>query len=182
MRKFASRQQEAEAVERHRIYLGIGSNLTDRFLHLQDAINTLGRLPETSVTGVSGIYLTEPVGVTDQERFYNGVVQLESALPPKTLRSHCKEIERHLGRPERYRRWGPRVIDLDILLYDDLVMQSNLLCIPHKELANRMFVLIPLLDLADPDHPVLRRPISSLLETCPDRSVLIRIPERLSVP
>lgn len=181
MQKHASLRHEAEPVLRHTVYLGIGSNIGDRLKHLQEAVDLLSSLPNTEVTGISEIYMTEPVGVTEQERFYNGVVRLETGLLPENLRSHCKAIEHNLGRPEQYIRWSPRVIDLDILLYDDLTIQNSVLCIPHKELTNRMFVLIPLLDLADPEHPLLHRPASALLDTCPDRSVLIRLRKRIAM-
>lgn len=182
MQKHASRLHEPESARHQTAYLGIGSNIGDRLEHLREAVGLLNRMAETSVSGISGIYMTEPVGVTEQERFYNGVVRLETGLSPDNLRSHCKAIEHNLGRPERYIRWSPRVIDLDILLYGDLSMQSSVLSIPHPELTNRMFVLIPLLDLADPIHPVLHCPVSSLLGTCPDRSVLVRLRERITIP
>lgn len=182
MQKHASRRQEPETEHIHTVYLGIGSNIGDRLSHLQEAVNLLDLLPETRVTGISSIYMTEPVGVTEQERFYNGVVRLETCLSPENLRSHCKTIERNLGRPEQYIRWSPRVIDLDILLYDDLTMHNSVLCIPHQELAHRMFVLIPLLDIADPEHPALHRPVSSILQNCPDRSVLIKLREQIAIP
>lgn len=181
MQKHASQRHEAEPAPRHTVYLGIGSNIGDRLKHLQEAVDLLNRLPNTEVNGISGIYITEPVGVTEQERFYNGVVRLETGLSPENLRTHCKAIEHNLGRPEQYIRWSPRVIDLDILLYDDLALENSVLCIPHKELINRMFVLIPLLDLADPEHPQLHCPASSLLDVCPDRSVLIRLRERIAM-
>ncbi|WP_423931347.1 2-amino-4-hydroxy-6-hydroxymethyldihydropteridine diphosphokinase [Chlorobium sp.] len=182
MQKHASRPHEPEPIPRHTVYLGIGSNIGNRLAHLQEAVGLLNRMAETAVTGVSEIYMTEPVGVTEQDRFYNGVVRLETALSPENLRSHCKAIEHNLGRPEQYIRWSPRVIDLDILLYGDLTMHSSVLSIPHPELTNRMFVLIPLLDLDDPPHPVLHCPVSSLLVTCPDRSVLVRLREGVALP
>lgn len=182
MLKPASLQHEPDTMQRHPVYLGIGSNIGDRHAHLQEAVNLLDLLPETKVTGMSGIYMTEPVGVTEQDRFYNGVVQIETALSPEELRSHCKTIERNLGRPEEYIRWSPRVIDLDILLYDNLIIRNRILSIPHEELTKRMFVLIPLLDLADPMHPTLRCPVSSLLKSCPDRSVLVKLREKVAIP
>ncbi|MBM3163284.1 MAG: 2-amino-4-hydroxy-6-hydroxymethyldihydropteridine diphosphokinase [Chlorobi bacterium] len=182
MRKRASLQHETETVQRQTVvYLGIGSNIGNRLAHLQEAVGLLNLLPETVVTGISALYMTEPVGVTEQERFFNGVVRLETALSPGDLRSHCKAIERNLGRPEQYIRWSPRVIDLDILLFGDLVLHDSVLTIPHPELEHRMFVLVPLLDLADPVHPLLHRPVSSLLESCPDRSVLVRLRERIAI-
>ncbi|MEI8031862.1 MAG: 2-amino-4-hydroxy-6-hydroxymethyldihydropteridine diphosphokinase [Chlorobiaceae bacterium] len=163
----------------HKAFIAIGSNIGNRHCHLQEAIDCLERADSTSVSGLSAVYMTEPVGETDQERFYNAVVLLETALSAEELRRQCKKIEQELGRPEAYRRWSPRVIDLDILLYDNLSMSTPELTIPHPELPERKFVLIPLLDIANPVHPVLQRSILELLERCPDRSVLIMLKEPL---
>lgn len=168
-----------ELMERHKVFIGIGSNIGDRLTHLQEAVNRLDLLKDTSVSAVSALYLTEPVGETCQNRFYNGVVLLETALQPEELRRQCKTIEQELGRPEGYARWSPRVIDLDILLYDDLCLSTGTLSIPHKEVHRRKFVLIPLLDLANPLHPAMKQTMLQLLEQCSDRSVLIRIKETI---
>ncbi|ABB23156.1 2-amino-4-hydroxy-6-hydroxymethyldihydropteridine diphosphokinase [Pelodictyon luteolum] len=163
----------------HTAYIGTGSNIGDRLSHLQEAVCRLGALPETKVLRASPVYMTEPVGEEEQERFYNGVVQIETGLTPENLRSATKAIEQELGRPERYRRWSPRVIDLDILLYADCIIETDTLRIPHPELHRRKFVLIPLLDIANPLHPVLRKTILQMLRTCGDRSVPVRLRERL---
>ncbi|NTW11468.1 MAG: 2-amino-4-hydroxy-6-hydroxymethyldihydropteridine diphosphokinase, partial [Chlorobiaceae bacterium] len=125
----------------HQAYIGIGSNIGNRLQHLQEALEMLAKLKDTSVKAVSPVYMTEPVGDTDQDRFYNGVVLLETALEPEVLRQCCKNIERELGRPEAYRRWSSRVIDLDILLYEELCISTETLSIPHPEIGNRKFVL-----------------------------------------
>jgi 2-amino-4-hydroxy-6-hydroxymethyldihydropteridine diphosphokinase len=163
-------------------YIGIGSNVGDRFANLQKAVELLASTPETSVSGVSRVYMTEPVGVTGQERFFNAVVAIETGLDPVDLRTNCKNIEQELGRPDLYERWSPRTIDLDILLYGNLIMNSELLVIPHAELHRRKFVLVPLLDLADPVHPVFNVPVSGLLNTSGDLSVPICLSERLVRP
>ncbi len=163
-------------------YIGIGSNVGDRFTNLQKAVDLLDGTPETSVTGLSRVYMTEPVGDAGQERFFNAVVAIDTGLDPVDLRTNCKRIEQQLGRPDLYRRWSPRTIDLDILLYGNLVMDSELLVIPHAELHRRKFVLVPLLDIADPVHPVFNVPVSGLLNTCGDLSVPICLSERLIKP
>ena len=159
----------------HNVFIGIGSNIGNRLIHLQEAVNRLCLLENTSVENVSSIYMTEPVGETEQYRFYNGVILLDTSLTPEELRRHCKIIEQELGRPDAYPRWSPRVIDLDILLYDNLSFRSGTLSIPHTELHHRKFVLIPLLDIANPLHPAKQKTILQLLECCTDRSVLIRV-------
>jgi 2-amino-4-hydroxy-6-hydroxymethyldihydropteridine diphosphokinase len=162
-------------------YIGIGSNVGDRFANLQTAVDMLGLLPDTMVIGVSRVYMTEPVGDIEQERFFNAVVAIASALSPLDLRSHCKAIEHDLGRPDRYRRWSPRTIDLDILLYGNMSIKNDLLIIPHAELHHRKFVIVPLLDIDNPVHPVMHRSIADLLKTCGDPSVPVRLTEQLQI-
>jgi 2-amino-4-hydroxy-6-hydroxymethyldihydropteridine diphosphokinase len=165
----------------HKVFIGIGSNIGERLRHLQEAVDRLALLAETEVSAVSAIYMTEPVGESEQNRFYNGVLQLETSLAPEELRLQCKTIEQELGRPDDYPRWSPRVIDLDILLYDDLCINTGTLTIPHPELHCRKFVLIPLLDLANPLHPIMQQTILQILESCSDRSVLIKTKERIRI-
>ncbi|NTU57346.1 MAG: 2-amino-4-hydroxy-6-hydroxymethyldihydropteridine diphosphokinase [Chlorobiaceae bacterium] len=162
-------------------YIGIGSNVGDRFANLQGAVDLLGTLPETTVAGVSRVYMTEPVGDTEQERFFNAVVSIATSLEPDVLRAHCKSIEHDLGRPDQYRRWSPRTIDLDILLYGDQCIKSDILCIPHIELHHRKFVIIPLLDIDNPEHPAMHCTIADLLKTCGDPSVPVRLTEQLLI-
>lgn len=163
-------------------YIGIGSNVGDRLHHLQEAVDLLGAVAGTSVTAVSRVYMTEPVGDIEQERFFNAVVRISTILDPVALRAHCKAIEQQLGRPGKYLRWSPRTIDLDILLYGKLCMKSDLLVIPHNELHRRKFVLVPLLDIDNPLHPLLDATMAELLRTCGDPSVPIRLTEELEMP
>ena len=165
----------------HKVFIAIGSNIGERLHHLQEAVNQLALLAHTSVIGVSSIYMTEPIGEAGQNRFYNGVVLLDTALSPEELRLKCKAIEQELGRPEIYPRWSPRVIDLDILLFDNLCINTETLSIPHLGLHHRKFVLIPLLDIANPLHPAMQQTILQLLEQCSDRSVLIRLREKIEI-
>ncbi len=168
-------------MQKHKVFIGIGSNIGERISHLQDAVDRLSLLDDTAVSAVSAIYMTEPVGESEQNRFYNGVLQLETSLPPEELRRQCKTIEQELGRPDSYPRWSPRVIDLDILIFDDAIIKTETLSIPHPELHCRKFVLIPLLDIANPQHPALQQTILQLLECCPDRSVLIKTRESVKI-
>ncbi|HHE31566.1 MAG TPA: 2-amino-4-hydroxy-6-hydroxymethyldihydropteridine diphosphokinase [Chlorobaculum parvum] len=162
-------------------YIGIGSNVGDRLAYLQGAVDRLDRTELTSVTGVSRVYMTEPFGDPDQERYFNAVVEIETALDPTTLRLVCKVIERELGRPDEYQRWSPRTIDLDILLYGERCIETELLSIPHVEMHRRKFVIVPLLDIANPEHPRLHRPIADLLKSCGDDSVPIRLAKQLTI-
>lgn len=162
-------------------YIGLGSNLGDRFAHLQAAVRALKALPRTTALAVSRVYETPPLGVAEQPAFLNAAAEIQTALAPKELLWHLKTIERALGRPERYARWSARVIDLDILLYGDMAMQDATLVIPHPELARRKFAMTPLLDLADPIHPTLRQRISELLQRAPDSSFISVCEQTLSL-
>ncbi|UWX57336.1 2-amino-4-hydroxy-6-hydroxymethyldihydropteridine diphosphokinase [Chlorobaculum sp. MV4-Y] len=162
-------------------YIGIGSNVGDRLDYLQQAVERLAQLPGTRVSGASRVYMTEPFGDPDQERYFNAVIAVQTSLAPADLRTRCKAIEHELGRPDRYQRWSPRTIDLDILLYGDRCIESDLLVIPHAEMHHRKFVLVPLLDIANPVHPHLRHSIAELLKSCDDHSVPVRLVEKLKI-
>ncbi|NTU67632.1 MAG: 2-amino-4-hydroxy-6-hydroxymethyldihydropteridine diphosphokinase [Chlorobiaceae bacterium] len=162
-------------------YIGIGSNVGDRFSNLQAAVDLLAGTPLTSVSAVSRAYITEPVGNIEQADFFNAVVKIETDLDPASLRSRCKEIEQKLGRPQSYLRWSPRTIDLDILLYGDLCMKDELLVIPHAELHRRKFVLVPLLDIDNPVHPLLHLTTADLLKSSGDHSTPLLLTQKLVI-
>jgi 2-amino-4-hydroxy-6-hydroxymethyldihydropteridine diphosphokinase len=146
----------------HRIYLGLGSNLGDRKSFLDSAISTL--VPAVRVSRLSPIYETDPWGYSDQDDFLNMVVEAETDLGPKQLLVLLKGIEVKLGRKTRFRN-GPREIDIDILLYDDLILEEAGLRIPHPRLPERAFMLIPLADLApDLEIPGVGKTVSELLK------------------
>ncbi len=161
-----------------RVYIGIGSNLGDRFDHCHRAITLLRLLPATRVTGVSSLYETEPVaGVEDPGPgwFLNAVVRLETEVGPHRLLEVCREIERALGRDSEH-RGGPRTLDLDILLYGTRIIRDSSLAIPHPRFHLRRFVLTPLVEL-DPawEHPGLHRTFKELLEDLADPSEVRRM-------
>ncbi|MBL8061999.1 MAG: 2-amino-4-hydroxy-6-hydroxymethyldihydropteridine diphosphokinase [Anaerolineales bacterium] len=145
----------------HVVYLALGSNLGNRLANLKNAISNL--TPQMDVEEKSPVYETPPWGHDDQPAFLNQVVKVETYMQPEALLGHLKRLEVVLGRKPTFQN-GPRVIDLDILFYDDLVLDSPPLVVPHPRLHQRAFVLVPLNDIAsDLVHPVLNRPISELL-------------------
>lgn len=128
-------------------FLSLGSNLGDRAATLAAALGALEATGDVHVVRRSAIYATAPVGRTDQPEFYNLVAQVDTALEPEMLLERCQEVERGLGRV-RTERWGPRTVDVDIVLYDRRTIRTARLTIPHPELTNRRFVLEPLLEIA----------------------------------
>ncbi|TMF43049.1 MAG: 2-amino-4-hydroxy-6-hydroxymethyldihydropteridine diphosphokinase, partial [Chloroflexi bacterium] len=132
-------------VATHTVYLGLGSNLGDRRGNLAAALQRLREVFE--ITSVSSVYDTEPVGFADQPRFLNIVLKGQTALDPEALLDYVKQIEAKLGRQPSF-RYGPRPIDIDILLYDDLHIEQDNLTIPHPRMAERAFVLVPLAEIA----------------------------------
>lgn len=128
-------------------YLGLGSNMGDRAHQLQQAIQIIDRFQHIDVTSVSPIYETEPVGYTDQPQFLNLCIEIETTLKPQELLKRCLETEQALHRVRKI-RWGPRTLDVDILLYGNEIIEEYNLIIPHPRMVERAFVLIPLNDIA----------------------------------
>lgn len=151
-------------METHVVYLALGSNLGDRQENLRQAIAALP--PQMEVKAKSHVYETPPWGYEEQAKFYNQAIQVETYVQPEPLLKHLKRLEVALGRQATFQN-GPRLIDIDILFYDNLVWNSPLLTIPHPRLHERGFVLLPLLDIA-PElvHPVLKKSIRELVASC----------------
>lgn len=144
------------------IYLGLGSNLGDRLGNLTRAVEALP--PRINLVSASPIYETDPWGYLEQPKFLNQVVEVETSMKPHHLLAYLKQIERKMGRGISFRN-GPRLIDIDILLYGDLILDEEGLVIPHPRMHERAFVLKPLSDLRpDLSHPVIGKSIRSILQ------------------
>jgi 2-amino-4-hydroxy-6-hydroxymethyldihydropteridine diphosphokinase len=153
-------------------YIGIGSNVGDKKANCQRAIELLQEADK--VLAVSSLYYTEPVGYQEQEDFINAVVALETERSPAGLLAQCLALEEQLGR-KRTLRWGPRTIDLDILLYGEQVVNLPDLVIPHPQMAARKFVLVPLVEIApDALHPVLKKTASQILQELKDTATVMK--------
>ncbi|MBI2918143.1 MAG: 2-amino-4-hydroxy-6-hydroxymethyldihydropteridine diphosphokinase [Chloroflexi bacterium] len=146
------------------VYLGLGSNLGDRETNLKEGVQRLA--PEVLVEAASSLYETEPVGYKDQPWFLNAVVRARTELAPQTLLARCQRVEQALGRRPSFSN-APRPLDIDILLYNELVLNTPDLVIPHPRLPERAFVLIPLNEIAASlRHPVLGATVSELWARC----------------
>jgi len=138
-------------------YISIGANIGDRLHHLAEAVRALHSHERVEVTKVSSIYETAPVGYTDQADFLNIAVCVETTLDPYELLKVCQDIENGLGRVRNI-RWGPRTVDLDILLYNNDNIEAENLTVPHPRMGERAFVLVPLLEIA----PTIVHPVTGI--------------------
>ena len=143
-------------------YIGIGSNVGVQINKIDFAVELINESPYCEVTAVSSIYESLPYGQIEQEDFFNAVIEIKTYFEPKDLFHFLKSIEKQVGR-KLAEKWGPREIDLDILFYDDLIYSDEDIKIPHKDMLNRDFVVVPLIEIA-PDliHPELHKKISEI--------------------
>jgi 2-amino-4-hydroxy-6-hydroxymethyldihydropteridine diphosphokinase len=159
-------------------YVGLGSNLSDPEGQVGRAMIELGGLPETELLARSALYRTAPVGPADQPDYINAVASLKTRLSPRALLEALQAIERLHGRQRDGTRWGPRTLDLDILLYGDEYLAEPGLQIPHPEMGKRAFVLVPLADVAPRGLRVPGvGPLADLIERCPREGVTPMAPK-----
>jgi 2-amino-4-hydroxy-6-hydroxymethyldihydropteridine diphosphokinase len=151
-------------MKEHTAYLALGTNLGDRLANLKQAISAL--TPQMEVQTKSQVYETPPWGYEDQPKFLNQVIKAQTYLEPEALLKHLKRLEVALGRKASFQN-GPRLIDIDLLFYDDLVLNQSTLVLPHPRLHERGFVLRPLMDIA-PDlvHPVYKKSVREMAAQC----------------
>ena len=150
-----------------RVYIGLGSNLADPLTQLRSALAALAALPQTSLAAQSSFYASDPLGPADQPRYVNAVAALDTELAPLELLDALQRIELEQGRLRKAERWGPRTLDLDILLFGERQLAEPRLTVPHYHMHARAFVLYPLAEIA----PQLRLPdgraLDELLAACP---------------
>lgn len=152
------------------MYLSLGSNIDDRLGNLQCGVAGLGEISQYEIKK-SSVYETEAWGRKDQPDFLNCVLKLTTRITPENLLREIKMIEKQCGREESSQIWGPRLLDIDVLLFDDLVIKSRKMTIPHSQLECRRFVLEPLSELAPELHiPGIDKSVRHLLENCNDKS------------
>ncbi len=149
-------------------FIALGSNMGNRYDNILKAIKILTGQPDTMMVNYSSIYETDPVGYEDQDLFLNMVIEIRTALSPVELIDKCLKTELEIGR-KREIRWGPRTIDLDILLYNQENIETEKLTVPHPRLIERAFVLIPLLEINhDIRFPITNKPLKAWLKELPD--------------
>ncbi|MFZ4428191.1 MAG: 2-amino-4-hydroxy-6-hydroxymethyldihydropteridine diphosphokinase [Saprospiraceae bacterium] len=159
--------KEAVGARAHFAYLGLGSNIGDKMAYLHHATTAIGA-KLGPVRAMSAVFLTDPWGLYDQPAFLNQVVLVETLLEPELLLLEVQAIERQMGR-ERITKWDRRIIDIDILFYDQVIYQSDTLQIPHPWIEQRNFVLAPLAEIAAAFiHPISKKSIRELLESSTD--------------
>jgi 2-amino-4-hydroxy-6-hydroxymethyldihydropteridine diphosphokinase len=161
------------------VFIGLGSNLGDRRANIADALDRIRKLPDTRIVKESSFYESEPHGDA-RTWFVNGAIEIETDLTPENLLKKLKGVESAMGRKRvKGKRWGSRIIDLDILFFGPLVLRKRTLKVPHPEVPNRRFVLLPLSELAPQlIHPVLQVSVSDLLASAKDTKKVGLMPLR----
>jgi len=157
-------------------FIGLGSNIGDRLKNLRQAIYHLTEINQIEIVNISSVYESEPMYFEKQNSFYNAVVEIATDMDPVYLLMKLKEIEHKMGRDTTMQKNGPRIIDLDIEFFDDLVLETEMLEIPHPGLYERLFVLQPLCEL-DKSFKCCKtgKTVKVLMEDCPDKSKIKKI-------
>ena len=158
----------------YRVFLGLGSNVGSREKFIQHAVVELKRVRDTRIVWASSIYETDPYGKTDQPRFLNAALEMETCLTPRELYTEAKTIEQRIGRMIT-ERWGAREIDIDILIYDGLVFRDDAVTVPHPGMEGRKFVLVPMKEIAPGlVHPVNGMTMEELVAACKDTGRVVQ--------
>lgn len=146
----------------HEAYIAFGSNLGDKNKYIDEGLAAIAKLPQIRIIKTSDRIVTKPYGGVEQDDFINGVIKIKTLLPPEELLQILQQIEHHAGR-KRDIHWGPRTLDLDILFYDDCIIEEDNLIIPHPDIKNRTFVLEPLMQISPYKlHPIYHMTISDM--------------------
>jgi len=167
-------------------FISIGSNIGDKYANCIKGIEYINQLYRTKVVDIAHFYKTDPVDYKEQDWFINSALKIETELDPETLMANLKKIEQRLGQYEKMMRFGPRILDLDIIFYEDMVINTEILTIPHPRMDKRCFVLKPLCDIApETVHPVLGYSVANLLKAVEDEHeqvvVLFRRSQSLNI-
>ncbi len=156
-------------------FLGIGSNMGNPASNCKDAVIRMSGIEGVSVLGVSSLYRTQPVGFEDQNWFANGVIEIRTSLKPRALMDVIQRVEEEMGRI-RVQKWGPRIIDIDIIMYGQAIIEEGGLVIPHPEFHKRRFVLVPLNEIAPcAIHPLFGISVKGLLDRLQDENKVERL-------
>lgn len=158
------------------VFVALGANLTEPRVQILRAIKALQQLPASELVSCSPLYSSAPMGPQDQPDYINAVARLNTSLPPHALLDELQRIELEQGRERKDERWGPRTLDLDLLLYGQQIIQDERLTVPHYGMTQRAFVLVPLFDIAPQLALPDGRQLAGLVAAC-DRSTLFRLPD-----
>jgi 2-amino-4-hydroxy-6-hydroxymethyldihydropteridine diphosphokinase len=160
-------------------FLGIGSNEGDRLKNIKQSIELIYSLNGCKIIAVSSLYETSPFGIIDQQNFFNAAMKISTELNPYELFLKLKEIEKKIGRIQR-EKWGPREIDLDILLFNHLILSDEIITLPHEGIIYRDFVMIPLIEI-EPEliHPVFNKHLSDFIADLRSTNILHKRSEQL---
>ncbi len=155
-------------------YLGLGSNVGERIVFMENAMSEIGRIKDTRITKSAAVYETEPWGNVRQDDYLNSAVEIETGLNAENLLKELKSIEKKLGRTAN-KKWSEREIDIDLLFYGNEIIQNDFMKIPHPQIENRRFVLIPMNEIAPGFiHPILGKTISELLNITDDNLKVVK--------